>query len=352
MLTGFGRTGPLFACEHAGVSPDLMCLSKGLTGGFLPLGATLATEAAVRRVPLDDRTRTLFHGHSFTANPIACAAALASLALLDDASAERRASDRASRIARPRARLATLAGRRRTCACSARCSRSSSTSADGGYLSDVGPALRRFALERGVLLRPLGNTVYVLPPYCATDADLARAYDVIAEFVEATMIRLGVTGTDTGVGKTVVSCALAAALRGAALRVVGDEADRDRRRRRTIRRATALVSRAPPATTRAAVGARADHASRPSRAARRRASRSATRSISTLLDDAVRAASSGADVLLVEGAGGLLVPITERVSFDALFARWSLDLVVVAANRLGVINHVRLTLAAASRRRA
>ena len=111
VLTGFGRTGPLFACEHAGVSPDLMCLSKGLTGGFVPLGATLATEALFDAFRSEDRKRTLFHGHSFTANPIACAAALASLALLDDACAGRRRAIESDASARRRVAVGA-AGRR------------------------------------------------------------------------------------------------------------------------------------------------------------------------------------------------------------------------------------------------
>ncbi|HMA25507.1 MAG: adenosylmethionine--8-amino-7-oxononanoate transaminase, partial [Gemmatimonas sp.] len=90
VLTGFGRTGPLFACEHAGISPDLMCLSKGISGGFIPFAATLATETLFEDFRSPDRKRTFFHGHSYTANPIACAAALASLALLDEHSADRR----------------------------------------------------------------------------------------------------------------------------------------------------------------------------------------------------------------------------------------------------------------------
>jgi adenosylmethionine---8-amino-7-oxononanoate aminotransferase len=182
VLTGFGRTGPMFACNHAGVSPDLMCLSKGLTGGFVPLGATLATEALFDAFRSDDRTRTLFHGHSFTANPIACASALASLALLDEHSAARRATiEREHHSAA--ARLSAIPGVKNArvlgtvLALDLDAGRS-------GYLSEVGPALRRFALDRGVLLRPLGNTAYVLPPYCATPADLACAYDAISRFAE------------------------------------------------------------------------------------------------------------------------------------------------------------------------
>src|SRR5262249_20589531 len=84
VLTGFGRTGRMFACEHALVSPDIMCLSKALTAGYMPMGATLATEAVYASFLSQDRAKTFFHGHSFTANPLACAVALASLDLFRD----------------------------------------------------------------------------------------------------------------------------------------------------------------------------------------------------------------------------------------------------------------------------
>jgi adenosylmethionine-8-amino-7-oxononanoate aminotransferase len=182
VLTGFGRTGPMFACNHASVAPDLMCLSKGITGGFVPFAATLATEAVFESFRSVDHSRTLFHGHSYTANPIACAAALASLALLDDVSAERRRSIECAHHAAAQ-RLATIAGVENVRVLGTVLALEL-TSSDRGYASATGPALRRFALERNVLLRPLGDTVYVLPPYCSTDADLSRAYDVIAEFAE------------------------------------------------------------------------------------------------------------------------------------------------------------------------
>jgi len=183
VLTGFGRTGPLFACEHAAISPDLMCLSKGITGGFVPLGATLATNALFDTFTSKDRTRTLFHGHSYTANPIACAAGLASLALLDEVSVERRReigwSHRAAAIG-----LQVMKGILNVRVLGTVMAMDL-VSRDDGYLSTLGPALNRFALQRGVLLRPLGNTVYILPPYCSTDDDLARAYDAIADFVDS-----------------------------------------------------------------------------------------------------------------------------------------------------------------------
>jgi len=183
VLTGFGRTGPMFACQHAGISPDLMCLSKGLTGGALPLGATLVREELFESFRSDDRRRTLFHGHSFTANPIACAASLASLSLLDDGcAAERQRIEQAHRCAAER--FATIPGVFNPRVLGTVLALEIESGPDG-YLNAVGPSLNRFALGRGILLRPLGNTIYVLPPYCSTDEDLTGAYDVIAEFASA-----------------------------------------------------------------------------------------------------------------------------------------------------------------------
>lgn len=181
VLTGFGRTGPLFACEHAKLNPDLMCLSKGLTGGFLPLGATLVTERVADAFDGRPPYGTLYHGHSYTANPIACAAALASLELLDADSAARReaiaGAHRAGlarvashpRVTRPRS-LGTVAA--------------FDLEGDAGYLSDAATGLAPFAIARGVLVRPLGNVVYLLPPYCTTEQEIAHAFDVICAWLE------------------------------------------------------------------------------------------------------------------------------------------------------------------------
>lgn len=181
VLTGFGRTGPLFACEHAGISPDIICLSKGITGGFLPLGATVATEEIFSVFSSDDRARTLFHGHSYTANPISCAAARASLSLLDAGSANKRKEIEAAHR-RGIVRVSAFSGVRNT-----RVLGTVAAFDIGGspnYLEPVGEKLSRFALERNVLLRPLGNVVYLLPPYCTTAAQLELTYGVIAEFLE------------------------------------------------------------------------------------------------------------------------------------------------------------------------
>jgi adenosylmethionine-8-amino-7-oxononanoate aminotransferase len=180
VLTGFGRTGPLFACERADVRPDLLCMSKGLTGGVLPLGATAATEDIFDAFRSEDRTKTFFHGHSYTANPIACAAALASLELFDDDSEDDRV-----RIEVAHARhLDALRGVK-----GVRAVRQIGTiaaielDAPAGYLSDIGRELAAYALQEGVLLRPLGNVAYCLPPYCITDAELDLVYGVMHRFL-------------------------------------------------------------------------------------------------------------------------------------------------------------------------
>jgi adenosylmethionine-8-amino-7-oxononanoate aminotransferase len=175
VMTGFGRTGTMFACEQAGVSPDILCLSKGITGGFLPLGATLATGEVFDAFYSQDREKTFFHGHSYTANPIACAAAVANLEIFESEPVfERIAAIEAAHrrgLARfnvPTRQLGTIAA-------------IEFPAGDAGYLSRSGPKLYESFLSRGVLLRPLGNVVYLLPPYCSTDEDLTLAYDAIQD---------------------------------------------------------------------------------------------------------------------------------------------------------------------------
>lgn len=181
VLTGFGRTGPLFACERADIAPDLLCMSKGLTGGTLPLGATAATEAIYDAFRSDDRMKTFFHGHSYTANPIACAAALASLKLFDDESEDERvrievaqadglASLRGARGVRAVRQIGTVAA--------------VELDAPPGYLSEIGRELASFAIGEGVLLRPLGNVAYCLPPYCTSNDEIARVYSTLQRFLD------------------------------------------------------------------------------------------------------------------------------------------------------------------------
>jgi adenosylmethionine-8-amino-7-oxononanoate aminotransferase len=180
VLTGFGRTGRMFACERAAVVPDLMCVAKGLTGGFLPLAATFATDRIHDAFTGGDRSRAFFHGHSYTANPIACAAANASLEVFESEPV----FDRIAAIEKVHAgRLPAFAAHR-----SVADVRSIGTVAaielkvpDAGYLSSLRPRLYAFFLSRGVLLRPLGNVVYILPPYVITPDQLNFVYDVIQD---------------------------------------------------------------------------------------------------------------------------------------------------------------------------
>lgn len=181
VLTGFGRTGPLFACERADISPDLMCLSKGLTGGAMALGATAASEAIYDAFLSTDRRRTFFHGHSYTANPIACAAALAALQLYDDDSEDNRIRIEVAHAIRL-AEFRNHPGVQHT--------RQIGTvaivelKAEPGYLSSIGRNLAAYALQEGVLLRPLGNVVYCMPPYCTTDDELDTVYAVLQRFLD------------------------------------------------------------------------------------------------------------------------------------------------------------------------
>jgi adenosylmethionine---8-amino-7-oxononanoate aminotransferase len=183
VLTGFARTGKMFACDLAGVAPDLMCLSKGITGGFLPMGATLCSERVAASFHSENRMHTFYHGHSYTGNALACAAANASLRIFDDEPVFDRiagiAKIHAERLEQLR-KHAAVGDTRQIGTIGAIELRTE----DAGYLSAMRPKLYRFFLERGVLLRPLGNVVYVLPPYVISADELHRVWDVIAEAVE------------------------------------------------------------------------------------------------------------------------------------------------------------------------
>ncbi|MGX5829279.1 adenosylmethionine--8-amino-7-oxononanoate transaminase [Mesorhizobium sp. 43Arga] len=183
VMTGWGRTGTTFACEHAAITPDILCTSKGLTGGSLPLAATLATDAIFRAHYSRDRSKTFFHSSSFTANPIACAAALANIAIWkEDPVAERVATlsgMQTDKIAPfngdPRFENVRTTGTIAALDLNVR---------NVGYLADVGPKLRGFFLARGLLVRPLGNVIYVLPPYCVTAGQLDQLYAAVDEAAE------------------------------------------------------------------------------------------------------------------------------------------------------------------------
>ena len=181
VMTGFGRTGERFACERAGVEPDLICLAKGLTGGFVPLAVTVASREVYAAFDSADSRKTFWHGHSYTANPIGCAAALASLELLSEsAPAFRGMEDHhinflgeldPSRTKRPRV-TGTIAAF------------DLKTEGPGGYFDRIGDEVKRRTLSKGLLLRPLGNTVYLMPPYCLTNDERSEMYEGVIELID------------------------------------------------------------------------------------------------------------------------------------------------------------------------
>jgi adenosylmethionine---8-amino-7-oxononanoate aminotransferase len=185
VLTGFGRTGRMFACEHGPVTPDIICLSKALTAGYLPLAVTAATDAVYDAFLSDNHSMTFFHGHSFTANPLACAVAIASFDLFGE-------NDVLGRIARLETQLRDgltplshlpIVGDVRVLGGVGVVELVSDKTSEGavGYLDQIGPRLSSAFLERGLLLRPLGNVLYFMPPYVITDDEVDWVISQIAE---------------------------------------------------------------------------------------------------------------------------------------------------------------------------
>jgi adenosylmethionine-8-amino-7-oxononanoate aminotransferase len=181
VMTGFGRTGQWFASDRAQVAPDIICLSKGLTGGFLPMAVTVCRESLYEAFYGDEPQKMLYHGHSYTANPLGCAAALAGLDLMVEHEPAFRSLE-----ALHWQQLQRFAGhpkidRRRVTGTIAAMDLVSD--APTGYLNQIGLAIRTAAIARGVLLRPLGNVLYLMPPYCITPEELVWVYDQIEEML-------------------------------------------------------------------------------------------------------------------------------------------------------------------------
>lgn len=186
VMTGFGRTGTMFACEQAGFMPDIMCLSKGITGGFLPMGATMCTDAIYKAFYHKDRTKMFFHSSSFTGNALSCAAANASLDVWD----QEPVMGRLDIIAKSHANAAGDFSKRadvtnvRQKGTMLALDVAVDEGKQAGYASEIQPLLYDLALENNVLLRPLGNSLYVLPPYCVTKNDLADIYGAITRVLD------------------------------------------------------------------------------------------------------------------------------------------------------------------------
>jgi len=190
VATGFGRTGKMFACEHENVTPDLMCVAKGLSGGYLPLAATLTTEKVFEAFLGDyAEKKTFFHGHSYTGNQLACAAALASLALFDKRNIFGDLPRKIEVLRKGLERFRELphVGDVRQCGFigAVELVRDKATKEEFLYEERVGAKVCRRARDKGVLLRPLGDIIYFIPPYCITDAQLdhllTAAYESVCQ---------------------------------------------------------------------------------------------------------------------------------------------------------------------------
>jgi adenosylmethionine-8-amino-7-oxononanoate aminotransferase len=177
VFVGFGRTGDWFACTKSKTLPDMICLSKGITGGFLPMSVTIATQQIYDAFYQDDPLKTFFHGHSYTANPLGCAAANASLKLLEEQSF--RKLEQWHRKYSYDLQNSTYIEQLRFCGTIA--AFNIKTSRHSGYLNTMGNVLRQACLDKGVYIRPLGDVIYLLPPYCMEEEDLAYVYKIIKE---------------------------------------------------------------------------------------------------------------------------------------------------------------------------
>jgi adenosylmethionine-8-amino-7-oxononanoate aminotransferase len=189
IAVGFGRTGTMFACEQAGISPDFLCLSKGLTGGFLPMSAVLTTAAVYDAFLDESRERAFLHSHSYTGNPLGCAAALASLAIFESEPVLERNRATAARMAELAAPLRdhpNVAEVRQTgmiLAVEVLADRAARRHFDGA--EKRGLRAYRYALDQGVLLRPLGEVLYWMPPYCIDEEALVHLSRTTAGAIEA-----------------------------------------------------------------------------------------------------------------------------------------------------------------------
>lgn len=185
VMTGFGRTGKLFASDYVEEKPDLISLSKGLTGGTMALGVTTCRQAIYDAFLSTDKSKTLFHGHSFTANPIACTTALASMDLLLSTETQTAIQRIAANHTEFSKRLATYTIARNIRQRGTLLAFEINVGEATSYFNTVRDRAYRFMLERGVLMRPLGNVLYMMPPYCTTNDQLQYTYDQVEDLLKS-----------------------------------------------------------------------------------------------------------------------------------------------------------------------
>ncbi len=183
VMTGFGRTAKLFASEHIDEKPDIICLSKGLTGGTMAMGITACTDKIYQAYVDDDAYKTFFHGHSFTANPLACSAALASLDLLQKESCLQKIQWITTSNKGFVQQLETGQWNIRGLRFLGTMVAFEIAEGKDGYLNNISSVITGLAMPQGVYIRPLGNTVYIMPPYCITEQELQKVYDVVLDIL-------------------------------------------------------------------------------------------------------------------------------------------------------------------------
>ncbi len=183
VMTGFGRTGKMFATDYCVNKADIVCLSKGLTGGFLPMGTTVCTEKIHTAFLTFDKTKTFFHGHSYTANPIACTAALASLDLLEKNECWNAIENISSSIKNACEKFSKNKSVNEARSFGTILALEIKTPEATEYLNPLADRVHEFFPKHGIILRPLGNILYILPPYCITNDQLEKVFTTIETFL-------------------------------------------------------------------------------------------------------------------------------------------------------------------------
>jgi adenosylmethionine-8-amino-7-oxononanoate aminotransferase len=183
VMTGFGRTGKFLATDYCKQKPDIICLSKGITGGFLPFAATTATDSIYNVFLSDEKSKMFFHGHSYTGNPLGCAAALASLEVFEAETTFEKIQSIANQhlefLDEVRNHISVNDIRCKGTILAIELKTNDST----GYLNQIRDKAYNYFMERKIIMRPLGNVIYVLPPYCISKEDLRFIYDSIKDFL-------------------------------------------------------------------------------------------------------------------------------------------------------------------------
>lgn len=181
VMTGFGRTGRIFAIDYLTQKPDIVCMSKGITGGFLPLGVTACTADIFSAFDSADMMKTFFHGHSYTANPIACAAAVASMDLLRGENCQNQLAMICEMHAAFLQKMKTHPLIRNIRQTGTILAMDLHTAENTSYFNSIKAIIQPFFFEKGILIRPLGNILYLMPPYCITETELLGVYEAMEE---------------------------------------------------------------------------------------------------------------------------------------------------------------------------